>query len=86
MLLSITNECFADCVHKFPSKLCNKEEMTCVENCADRYLKLRLRVGQKFQYYQAVKVAEMKKEKMNSSTWDVYIIVLYTLYPVPGIL
>ena len=63
MLLSMTQECFSECVHTFPSKLCSRDEMNCIEHCADRYLKLRLRVGQKFQYYQALKVAEMKKNK-----------------------
>lgn len=63
MLLSMTQDCFNECVHKFPSKMCTRDEMLCIENCADRYLKLRLRVGQKFQYYQAVKVAQLKKEK-----------------------
>jgi hypothetical protein len=38
--------------------------MSCIENCADRYLNLRLRVGQKFNYYQALKVQERKKEKL----------------------
>ena len=63
MLLSTTQECFTECVQKFPSRVCSREEMTCIENCTDRYLKLRLRVGQKFQYYQALKVAEMKEKK-----------------------
>ena len=63
MLISITNDCFTQCVHEFPSKTNTNEEMSCIENCADRYLKLRLRIGQKFQYYQALKVAQLKKER-----------------------
>lgn len=63
MLNSMTQDCFEQCVHEFPSKICDRDEMACIENCADRYLKFRLRVGQKFQYYQALKVAEMKKKK-----------------------
>mmetsp|Transcript_25882 Transcript_25882/g.31903 ORF Transcript_25882/g.31903 Transcript_25882/m.31903 type:complete len:100 (-) Transcript_25882:385-684(-) len=63
MLLDLSEECFSECVSKFPSKTLDRDETSCIENCADRYLKLRLRVGQKFQYYQAVKVQEMRKKK-----------------------
>ena len=67
MLSSMTQDCFEQCVHEFPSKICDREEMSCIEHCADRYLQLRLRVGQKFQYYQALKVQEMKKKKESGS-------------------
>ncbi len=68
MLLSLTDECFTQCVHKFPSRLCDRDEMTCIENCADRYLKLRLRIGQKFQYYQALKKQQYAQEQQQKQS------------------
>jgi len=63
VMLNLTNGCFESCVHKFSSKILDKEETTCIESCADRYFALTQRVGQKYQQYQYAVVQQEKLKK-----------------------
>mmetsp|Transcript_5604 Transcript_5604/g.8142 ORF Transcript_5604/g.8142 Transcript_5604/m.8142 type:complete len:94 (-) Transcript_5604:1017-1298(-) len=62
LLITLSSDCFEQCVHTFPSKLMDKTETSCVEHCADRYIALSQRVGQEYQKIQMNKVilARMK--------------------------
>lgn len=55
--------CFDNCVTGFRSKTLSKSEVTCVEHCADRYIKMTQRVGLRFAEYQA-----LQQQKAAAST------------------
>ncbi len=65
-MMNLSTACFDQCVHKFPSKLCSKQESSCIEHCADRYITLSQRVGKKYQEYQYEVVKKMAQEKAKS--------------------
>jgi import inner membrane translocase subunit TIM9 len=46
--------CFDVCVTGFRSKTLAKHEISCVENCADRYIKMTQRVGLRVAEHQAM--------------------------------
>lgn len=50
----VVERCFNTCVTGFRSKTLGKSEVTCVEQCADRYIKMTQRVGLRFAEYQAM--------------------------------
>jgi len=60
LLMNLTAGCFVECVHKFPSKLLDKDEASCIDHCGQRYIALSQRVGTRYQIHQATKVAEAK--------------------------
>lgn len=58
--MNLTAGCFVECVHKFPSKLLDKDEASCIDHCGQRYIALSQRVGTRYQIHQSTKVAEAK--------------------------
>mmetsp|Transcript_18739 Transcript_18739/g.54099 ORF Transcript_18739/g.54099 Transcript_18739/m.54099 type:complete len:102 (-) Transcript_18739:702-1007(-) len=54
MYTKLVERCFEGCVTSFRSKTMNSGEITCVENCAARYLKMTQRVGLRFAEHQAM--------------------------------
>ena len=55
MYNTLTERCFQTCVSSFRSKSLDKYETTCVENCAERYIKMTQRVGLRFAEDQALR-------------------------------
>ncbi|KAL3765330.1 hypothetical protein ACHAWO_010019 [Cyclotella atomus] len=59
---NLVSKCFTNCVTSFRSKSLDKYETSCVENCAERYIKMTQRVGLRFAESQALqqkRAAEM---------------------------
>ena len=54
MYNGLVERCFQTCVASFRSKSLDKYETTCVENCAERYIKMTQRVGLRFAEHQAM--------------------------------
>lgn len=46
---SLVERCFADCVNDFTSATLSSKEETCVNKCAEKFMKHSERVGQRFQ-------------------------------------
>jgi len=40
MYNTLTERCFQTCISSFRSKSLDKHETSCVENCAERYIKM----------------------------------------------
>ncbi|KAL3772364.1 hypothetical protein ACHAW5_010366 [Stephanodiscus triporus] len=55
MYNTLTERCFATCVSSFRSKALDKHETTCIQNCAERYIKMTQRVGLRFAEDQALR-------------------------------
>ena len=51
--VKMTNElverCFNDCIMNFSTKSLDKKEISCLENCAEKFVKHSVRSAQKFQ-------------------------------------
>lgn len=60
----LADQCFDECVHQFPSRILSKDETKCIEHCADRFIALSQRVGQKYQEVQHKRVLEEKLRQM----------------------
>ncbi|KAL7525375.1 hypothetical protein ACHAXR_000984 [Thalassiosira sp. AJA248-18] len=54
MYNTLVERCFGTCVSSFRSKSLDKKETSCVENCAERYIKMTQRVGLRFAEHQAM--------------------------------
>ena len=54
MYNNVVMRCFDSCVFGFRSKTLDKGEITCVEQCAERYIKMTQRVGLRFAEHQAM--------------------------------
>jgi import inner membrane translocase subunit TIM9 len=54
MYNTLVARCFDGCVTNFRSKALDKSEITCVEHCAGRYIKMTQRVGLRFAEHQAM--------------------------------
>mmetsp|Transcript_13658 Transcript_13658/g.19980 ORF Transcript_13658/g.19980 Transcript_13658/m.19980 type:complete len:93 (-) Transcript_13658:958-1236(-) len=67
MLNDLVDECFGQCVFKFPSKILDKEERVCLKSCSDRYIALAQRVGTRYSEYQAAVVKEEKLKKQTKA-------------------
>ena len=63
MQVNLSYDCFDQCVHKFPSKLLDKEETACIEHCAERFLAFTERASKRFQENQVKMKQEFKAEK-----------------------
>eukprot|EP00804_Cyclotella_cryptica_P021047 CCRYP_021160-RA/>CCRYP_021160-RA protein AED:0.03 eAED:0.03 QI:74/1/1/1/0/0/2/625/96 len=50
----LVQACFTPCVTSFRSKSLDKYESSCVEHCAERYIKMTQRVGLRFAESQAL--------------------------------
>ncbi|KAI4368837.1 hypothetical protein MLD38_011591 [Melastoma candidum] len=48
MYNSLVERCFSDCVDSFKHKNLQKQEETCVQRCAEKFLKHSMRVGMRF--------------------------------------
>ncbi|OWM68805.1 mitochondrial import inner membrane translocase subunit Tim9 [Punica granatum] len=48
MYNSLVERCFSDCVDSFKHKKLQKQEETCVQRCAEKFLKHSMRVGMRF--------------------------------------
>ena len=57
MFNRVTEHCFAGCVDSFHSKSLDGGESKCIDVCAQKFLKLTQRVGQRFQEHQAAQEA-----------------------------
>ena len=64
MYNGLVERCFDGCVSTFRSKTLDKSEISCVENCAARYVKMTQRVGLRFAEHQAM---EQKKAEAAAS-------------------
>lgn len=54
MYNNLVTRCFDICVTGFRSKTLEKGEITCVNNCSDRFIKMTQRVGLRFAEHQAL--------------------------------
>jgi import inner membrane translocase subunit TIM9 len=54
MYNTLVERCFEGCVSSFRSKTLDKSEISCLENCAGRYIKMTQRVGLRFAEHQAM--------------------------------
>ncbi|KAL7574684.1 hypothetical protein ACA910_003027 [Epithemia clementina (nom. ined.)] len=54
MYNNLVARCFDSCVTSFRSKTLDKSEITCVEQCSSRYVKMTQRVGLRFAEHQAI--------------------------------
>mmetsp|Transcript_497 Transcript_497/g.675 ORF Transcript_497/g.675 Transcript_497/m.675 type:complete len:99 (+) Transcript_497:194-490(+) len=54
MYNTLVARCFDGCISSFRSKALDKSEITCVEHCGARYIKMTQRVGLRFAEHQAV--------------------------------
>mmetsp|Transcript_21763 Transcript_21763/g.50215 ORF Transcript_21763/g.50215 Transcript_21763/m.50215 type:complete len:99 (-) Transcript_21763:258-554(-) len=54
MYNNLVERCFDPCVSNFRSKVVDKSEKACMENCASRYVKMTQRVGLRFAEHQAM--------------------------------
>jgi len=54
MYNNLVARCFDGCVTSFRSKALDKSEISCVEQCASRYIKMTQRVGLRFAEHQAM--------------------------------
>eukprot|EP00529_Nitzschia_sp_RCC80_P034576 CAMPEP_0113460168 /NCGR_PEP_ID=MMETSP0014_2-20120614/10842_1 /TAXON_ID=2857 /ORGANISM="Nitzschia sp." /LENGTH=98 /DNA_ID=CAMNT_0000351801 /DNA_START=90 /DNA_END=386 /DNA_ORIENTATION=- /assembly_acc=CAM_ASM_000159 len=54
MYNGLVERCFEGCVTSFRSKTLDKSEITCMEHCAGRYIKMTQRVGLRFAEHQAM--------------------------------
>mmetsp|Transcript_31909 Transcript_31909/g.71635 ORF Transcript_31909/g.71635 Transcript_31909/m.71635 type:complete len:96 (-) Transcript_31909:1259-1546(-) len=54
MYNTLVERCFNNCVTSFRSKSLDKYETPCIENCAERYVKMTQRVGLRFAEQQAM--------------------------------
>jgi import inner membrane translocase subunit TIM9 len=63
MYNTLVARCFDGCVSNFRSKALDKSEITCVEHCAGRYIKMTQRVGLRFAEHQA-----MQQKRAESGT------------------
>ncbi|MQL77332.1 hypothetical protein Taro_009721 [Colocasia esculenta] len=48
MYNSLVERCFVDCIDTFRRKSLDKQEETCIRRCAEKFLKLSMRVGMRF--------------------------------------
>ncbi|XP_022095670.1 mitochondrial import inner membrane translocase subunit Tim9-like [Acanthaster planci] len=48
----LTESCFVDCIKDFTGRKLLDKETKCTSNCMDKYLKMTMRVSQRFQEYQ----------------------------------
>ena len=54
MYTNLVDRCFNTCSTSFRSKSLDKYETGCIENCANRYIKMAQRVGLRFAENQAM--------------------------------
>ena len=54
MYTNLVDQCFNTCSNSFRSKNLDKYETPCIENCANRYIKMAQRVGLRFAENQAM--------------------------------
>ena len=54
MYNNLVERCFSQCITSFRSKTLDGSEVSCVENCAARYVKMTQRVGLRFAEHQAM--------------------------------
>ncbi|KFO61897.1 TIM9 translocase, partial [Ptilorrhoa leucosticta] len=47
----LTENCFVDCIKDFTSRDVKPEEITCSDNCLQKYLKMTQRISMRFQEY-----------------------------------
>eukprot|EP00535_Pseudo-nitzschia_heimii_P007110 CAMPEP_0197174132 /NCGR_PEP_ID=MMETSP1423-20130617/789_1 /TAXON_ID=476441 /ORGANISM="Pseudo-nitzschia heimii, Strain UNC1101" /LENGTH=97 /DNA_ID=CAMNT_0042623031 /DNA_START=84 /DNA_END=377 /DNA_ORIENTATION=+ len=58
----LVERCAEGCVSSFRSKTLDKYEITCLENCASRYIKMTQRVGLRFAEHQAMQQKRAAEE------------------------
>ena len=63
MYNSLVHRCFDACVTSFRSKSLDKHEITCVEHCAGRYVKMTQRVGLRFAEHQAMQQQQAEQQQ-----------------------
>ena len=62
MYNNVVMRCFDTCIYNFRSKTLDKSEISCVEQCAERYIKLTQRVGLRFAEHQAIQQQRMEQQ------------------------
>lgn len=60
MYNNLVSRCFEGCVSSFRSKNLDKGEIGCVDNCANRYIKMTQRVGLRFAEHQALEAKKLE--------------------------
>jgi import inner membrane translocase subunit TIM9 len=48
----LTEQCFNDCVFDFTSRTLASKEDNCSNHCVEKFLKLNMRISQRFQEFQ----------------------------------
>ena len=59
----ISEMCFMDCVHDFTYREVSKREVSCTENCFDKFVKLNSRISQRFQEIQLTQHEKQLKQQ-----------------------
>mmetsp|Transcript_26382 Transcript_26382/g.55160 ORF Transcript_26382/g.55160 Transcript_26382/m.55160 type:complete len:97 (+) Transcript_26382:242-532(+) len=67
MYNNLVYRCFDNCVTSFRSKALDKGEVSCVEQCAARYIKMTQRVGLRFAEHQALQQAQQQQQAAQQS-------------------
>ena len=63
MYNNLVARCFDGCVSSFRSKTLDKSEISCVEHCASRYIKMTQRTGLRFAEHQALQQQRQEQEQ-----------------------
>lgn len=61
--MDLVQKCFDPCVHNFRTKYLDKHENSCLENCAERYIKVSNRSALRFQEHQALQMKRMQEQQ-----------------------
>eukprot|EP00871_Galdieria_phlegrea_P002352 jgi/Galph1/3117/GphlegSOOS_G1787.1 len=64
----LVQRCFGECVESFRSKKLDGKEEACVTKCAQKFLKMAARVGQRFAEHQQQLVTEAQQGTSPSTT------------------
>ncbi|KAI3661799.1 hypothetical protein MP638_003807 [Amoeboaphelidium occidentale] len=46
--MNLVEKCFGDCIDDFTSRAMSSKETTCIDKCADKFLKFSSRLGLRF--------------------------------------
>ena len=61
--MNLVEKCFHPCVHNFRSKHLDPKEIKCLDNCAERYIKVSNRAAIRFQEHQAMSMKRMQDQQ-----------------------
>lgn len=63
IMINLSKACFEQCVFKFPSKILDKDESHCIENCAQRFVKSAERIALRTQMVLSEEAQQRERDK-----------------------